>query len=303
MPPTYSDINQNHFIFKLFPQKMHDYLLLGRYDRPVGSLLLMFPCWWAATLGTSSWRYLFLQLFIYFIGAVMLRAGGCIINDLWDKHIDQQVERTQTRPLASGKINVTQALIFLSLHLTVGGMIFLWLSPFAKFFCFIATFLFITYPLMKRIFWMPQLWLGLTFNIGILIAWANLFSKIPLTIGIFYIGALFWTIGYDTIYAFQDIEDDRKLQLQSTALLCEKHPKLFISICYLITSLCFFISLYHMQMPYLAAITLILCCAHFYWQVKAWIIADKTSCLKIFKSNITFAGFVFLIFLSNLIVL
>lgn len=299
MPSAYSDINRNHLIFKLFPEKFHKYLLLGRYDRPVGSLLLMFPCWWAAALGNTSLLPLLWQLILFGVGALVLRSAGCIVNDLWDIHIDRQVERTKSRPLASGLLSVHHAFVFLGAHLMIGFFIFLSLSFFAELLCLVAVFLVALYPLMKRFFPMPQLWLGLTFNMGILIAWGNLYSQIPSTIMLLYIGAVFWTIGYDTIYAFQDIEDDEKLGLKSSAILCKKRPKFFVASCYIITSICFLIVAYAFSFSYFSMLFLVLCLTHFYWQVKNWIVSDKASCLKMFKANIGFAALVFGVFCLN----
>ncbi len=300
MKSPYTDINPNHKVFKLFPQSLHDYLLLGRYDRPVGTLLVMFPCWWGVLFANPSWSNILLECLIYMMGALFLRAAGCIVNDLWDIRIDQKVERTQNRPLASGRISKNQALVFFGLHMCVGGLIFLWLSPLAKIMCGISIFLFIAYPLMKRFFPIPQLWLGITFNIGLLIAWTNHYDLIPFEIWLLYLGSVFWTIGYDTIYAFQDLQDDLKIGVKSSAILFQKMPKLAVSFCYIAMIICFMFALYEMHFSYFAMAVMIAVFYHLYWQIKNWQVKDKASCLSMFKSNVIFGAFVFLALLLNL---
>lgn len=228
MYKAHTDIKKSHWIEK-FPASLRPYLYLARYDRPIGIWLLFLPCLWSFAL-ENDWSLKLLSLF--FFGAVLMRAAGCIINDLADQSFDKKVERTKTRPLATGAIKNKDALWFLVLHLSVSFLILFQLktSTMLMGICFLP--LVLVYPFMKRITYWPQLFLGITFNGGVLMAWIENRGYLALSPFLLYGAAVFWTLGYDTIYGCQDKEDDKTLGLKSTSLLFEKNLKTFLFICF-----------------------------------------------------------------------
>jgi 4-hydroxybenzoate polyprenyltransferase len=205
---------QSSWIERL-PRGLRPYAVLARWDRPIGTWLLLWPCWWAAALapGWPNWRHLLL----FAIGAVVMRGAGCVINDLTDRDLDARVARTRERPLASGRSSVAQALAFLAAQLLVGLLILLAFEPFTIALALASMPLVIVYPLMKRITWWPQAWLGLTFNWGALVGYAAATGSLGPPALALYAAGFFWTLGYDTIYAHQDKDDDALIGIHSTA--------------------------------------------------------------------------------------
>jgi len=200
-----------------------------RLHQPVGILLLFWPCAWAIMLAGGD-----LPLILLFLaGSVVMRAAGCIINDLTDRKLDSQIERTRSRPLASGELSEIQAILLLVLLLCIGLAIALMLPPVVIKLAVAVMPLIILYPWMKRITWWPQLFLGLTFNWGALMGWAAVRGEIELPAVMLYIAGIFWTLGYDTIYAHQDKRDDIKAGIKSTALKLGRYSKLFIALFYI----------------------------------------------------------------------
>lgn len=191
------------------------YVSLLRLDRPAGIWLLLWPCWWGVTLaGGLEWRLLLL----FAVGAVVMRAAGCIINDLWDRKIDAQVERTKNRPLASGAVKAWQAVLVLLALLGMGAAV-LWQLPLvAVAWGLLSLPLVVLYPLMKRVTWWPQLFLGITFNWGALVGWVAVAGQLNLPAVLLWLGGVFWTLGYDTLYACQDRADDARIGVKSSAL-------------------------------------------------------------------------------------
>jgi 4-hydroxybenzoate polyprenyl transferase len=224
----HTDLKKVLWIEKL-PSYVRPYLYLARYDRPVGVWLLFLPCLWSFFLAGS---YSFRLLFLFFIGAFLMRGAGCIMNDLADASFDKRVERTKTRPLAAGTISKNGAFLFLGLHLGGALLILLHLNPLTIFAGISFLLLVILYPFMKRITYWPQLFLGITFNGGVLMVWTEVVGKLSPSVFLLYTAAVFWTLGYDTIYGFQDAEDDKTLGLKSTAILFEKKPKAFLFSCF-----------------------------------------------------------------------
>jgi len=207
------------------------YLTLARIHRPIGIWLLMFPAWWGVALGSAHFPPLLL-LFLMTCGAVIMRSAGCVYNDIVDKDLDGRVARTATRPLAAGALSPKDALAFLLL-LLIGGALILFSLPLAAILTgFVALGLVFLYPWMKRITYWPQFFLGLTFNMGILMGWLCEQQTLSLTPLLFYGGAIFWTIGYDTIYAFQDRKDDLLIGVKSSAIATSSAPKFFLSLFY-----------------------------------------------------------------------
>ena len=213
------------------------FIELTRLKKPIGFMLLFWPCIWGLTLvydfNSSLSNYIFFGS-LFLAGSILMRSAGCIVNDIVDKNFDIKVERTKNRPIASGKVSVKLALIY---SIVLCGLAFLVLINFNKFTIYMALLsmpLAFTYPLMKRITYWPQLFLGITFNYGLVLAWISVSNEISLTPLIFYAGAIFWTLGYDTIYGFQDIKDDEIIGVKSTSIKFKNDPKRFLMFCYLI---------------------------------------------------------------------
>lgn len=273
---------------------------LARYDKPIGFLLLMWPCLWSYA-AASSFIDKPLDLFyviLFIIGSIVMRGAGCTWNDYLDKHYDAKVERTKNRPLAANKISENKALIFLFIQLVIG---FLILIQFNKLTILIGVFSIIPitiYPLMKRITWWPQLFLGITFNWGALLGWTAMTNNISIYSIVLYIGCVFWTIGYDTIYAHQDKIDDDFLGLKSSAIFLGENSKIAISIFYLV----FFISISFLSLTlesingWLNYIILTLVGIHLARQIYLLDINDPSICYSIFKSNNSIGFIVFFLF-------
>ena len=282
------------------------FIELTRLKKPIGFMLLFWPCIWGLTLvydfNSSINNYFFFNL-LFLAGSILMRSAGCIVNDIADKNFDQKVERTKNRPIASGKVSVKLALIY---SITLCGLAFLVLINFNKFTIYMALLsmpLAFTYPLMKRITYWPQLFLGVTFNYGLVLAWISISNDISLVSIAFYVGAIFWTLGYDTIYGFQDIKDDEIIGVKSTSIKFKNDPKKFLLFCYLIfiVSLIFVgikmnFKFYYFIFLTLPAIQL------FIFQIKKLDISNTFDCLNKFKSN-NFLGMLVLIniFIGKLI--
>ena len=218
------------------------FIELTRLKRPIGFMLLFWPCLWGLTLvydfNSNLFNYFF-YFALFLSGSILMRSAGCIVNDIADKNFDQKVERTKNRPIASGKVSVKLASTY---ALILCGIAFLVLINFNKLTILMALIsmpLAFTYPLMKRITYWPQLFLGITFNYGLVLAWISISGEISIIPIIFYLGAIFWTLGYDTVYGFQDIKDDEIIGVKSTSIKFKNDPKkfLFISYCMFIISL------------------------------------------------------------------
>ena len=271
---------------------------LTRLKKPIGFMLLFWPCAWGLTLVydfNSSLSNYFFFISLFFAGSVLMRSAGCIVNDIVDKNFDKKVERTKNRPIASGKVSVKLALIY---TIVLCGLAFLVLINFNKFTIYMALFsmpLAFTYPLMKRITYWPQLFLGITFNYGLVLAWISVSNEISLAPIIFYTGAIFWTLGYDTIYGFQDIKDDEIIGVKSTSIKFKNDPKKFLMFCYLIfiSSLILVGIIMNFKIFYFLflIVPLILLIKNQIIDLK---ITDTLNCLNKFKSN-NLLGFLILI--------
>ena len=283
-------------------KQLNLFLKLTRLKRPIGYMLLFWPCLWGLTIAynfSMSIQFFMKYALLFFLGAILMRSAGCIVNDIFDKNFDSKVERTKNRPIASGDISIKLGLFYV---LILCGIAFIVLIQF-NFFTIILALgsmpLAFTYPLMKRFTYWPQLFLGVTFNYGLILGWTSIKSEISIVPIIFYIGAIFWTLGYDTIYGFQDIKDDEIIGVKSTSIKFKKNPKFFIFLCYLIfiVVLTYLGILMNFNKIYFGG--LILITMHlFIFQIKNLDINLKSKCLKIFKSN-NFLGL--LIFLNLLI--
>ena len=274
------------------------FIELTRLKKPIGFMLLFWPCIWGLTLvydfNSSLSNYIFFSS-LFLAGSILMRSAGCIVNDIVDKNFDKKVERTKNRPVASGKVSVKLALIY---SIVLCGLAFLVLINFNKFTIYMALLsmpLAFTYPLMKRITYWPQLFLGITFNYGLVLAWISISNEISLIAIAFYFGAIFWTLGYDTIYGFQDIKDDEIIGVKSTSIKFKNDPKKFLLFCYFIFVVSLIIVGINMNFKLFYFIFLIIPTAQlFVFQIKKLNISDTNDCLTKFKSN-NFLGLIVLI--------
>ena len=282
--------------FKLF-------LDLIRIKKPIGIMLLFWPCSWGLTLINDfsiGYSQYILYLIYFFLGATLMRSAGCIVNDILDRKYDILVERTKNRPIASGDISVSLSLVYVIILCSLAFLILIQFN-FITILLGLASMPFaFSYPLMKRYTYWPQLFLGFTFNYGIIMAWFSIkpeFSYIPI---IFYIGAIFWTLAYDTIYGFQDIKDDEIIGVKSTSIKFKKNPKLLIFICYLIFILMQIISGILMEFNYYYYIGILIIILHLlFFQLLKLDFTNPSSCLKKFKSNNFLGLLVFINILVN----
>ena len=278
------------------------FLELTRLKRPIGYMLLFWPCAWGLTLefdfSNNLLIYLF-YLFLFFLGSVLMRSAGCVMNDIVDRKFDRNVERTKNRPLASGEVSIRVALIYVIILCFLAFLVLINFNYFTILLALASMPFAFTYPLMKRYTYWPQLFLGFTFNYGLILGWVSINSEVNLVAIIFYLGAIFWTLGYDTIYGFQDIKDDEIIGLKSTSIKFKSNPRIFLNLCYLI----FFISIIIIGIlmelnKYYFLFLIIIFIQLFYLQLKKLDVKTPSNCLKTFKSN-NFLGFI--IFINLLI--
>jgi 4-hydroxybenzoate polyprenyltransferase len=215
------------------------FINLTRLNKPIGVMLLFWPCAWglayAHTLGGELNQFLY-YLFLFFLGSVLMRSAGCIVNDIVDRDIDKKVQRTKNRPIANGLVSVKLALIYSCVLCSVAFFILIQFNTFTIILGIASMFLAFSYPFMKRLTYWPQLFLGLTFNWGIIMAWTAVTNNISMEIVILYTAAIFWTLGYDTIYGTQDIVDDEMIGMKSTSVKFKKNLRLFVSFSYFLSS-------------------------------------------------------------------
>ncbi len=271
---------------------------LTRLRKPIGFMLLFWPCAWGLTLAydfsDNINDYLF-YLILFFLGSVLMRSAGCIVNDILDKEFDAKVFRTKNRPIASGKISVKLGLIY-SLALCLFSLLILLNFNLTTIILAICSMpLAFTYPLMKRFTYWPQLFLGVTFNYGLLLGWTAVKGDIDLIPVLFYFGAIFWTLGYDTIYGYQDIKDDEIIGLKSTSIKFKGKEKIFLILCYTTLLSFFLIGGYLMKISNIFYFLMMFPFLHlFFYQIKIFKSENSSSCLKAFKSNNLFGLIVFL---------
>lgn len=271
------------------PARMRPYVLLARLDRPIGIWLLLLPGWWSILRAADGWRGLTFHgwtMFILFgIGAVIMRAAGCVINDLWDRRLDRQVERTRMRPLACKTVRIRHALVFLFCLLTAGLFILLQTGTTCIILGFLTIPLILVYPLMKRITWWPQLFLGITFNFGALMGWAAITGTVSFAAVMLYIGGICWTLAYDTIYAHQDKEDDMHVGIKSTAILFGAQSGRWVTWFYT-TALAFVTAGFVLSHASGDAYT-VLIAATLYgaWSFVSWDMDDPENTLRHFRDN------------------
>ena len=274
------------------------FIELTRLKKPIGYMLLFWPCAWGLTLAydfsVNLYDYFF-YLTLFFLGSVLMRSAGCIVNDILDKEFDKNVLRTKNRPIASSQISIRLGILYVFFLCLVALMVLLNFNSFTVILALTSMPLAFTYPLMKRFTYWPQLFLGITFNYGLILGWTAIKDQIDIAPIIFYLGAIFWTLGYDTIYGYQDIKDDEIIGLKSTSIKFKNNSLKFLTICYSIFLLNLLITGLFMKLNsffYLIFILIIL--QMFYFQLKKFDIKDSLKCLTIFKSN-NFLGLLVLI--------
>ena len=278
-------------------QKLNLFIELTRLKKPIGYMLLFWPCLWGLTIAydfNESLLVFFKYLIFFLAGAILMRSAGCIINDISDRNFDKKVERTKSRPIASGEISIKLALFYASILCLLALLVLINFNSFTIFLAVCSMPLAFTYPLMKRFTYWPQLYLGITFNYGIILGWTSINPEIDIKPLIFYFGAIFWTLGYDTIYGFQDIKDDEIIGVKSTSILFKNNSKMFLKIAF------FLFVLFYLTMGFLMKFNLaffilsIIPISHlFLYQIKKFDPLNPEICLSTFKSNNLFGLIIF----------
>ena len=277
-----------NWVDTLAPRWSRPYLRLSRFDRPIGSWLLLMPCWWSAALAAGvAHRIAQLPLIIvlFFVGAFVMRGAGCTWNDITDRDLDALVERTRSRPIPAGQVSVKRAAVFLVVQALIGLVVLLQFNRFAVATGIASLLIVAVYPFMKRITWWPQIVLGLAFSWGALMGFAVTFGRIDATAVLLYAGSISWVIGYDTIYAHQDTEDDALIGVKSTALLFAERTHQALLVFYALAVVLIGAALVLAGSGLMAWIGLGVFAAHLIWQIKRLDINDTALCLRVFKSN------------------
>ena len=274
------------------------FIELTRLKRPTGYMLLFWPCAWGLTLGydfSNSFKYYFFYLLLFFLGSVLMRSAGCIVNDILDKEFDKKVFRTKDRPIASSKISIKLGIVYALLLCFCALLILLNFNTITIILAIGSMPLAFTYPLIKRFTYWPQMFLGITFNYGLLLGWSSINESLSILPILFYIGAIFWTLGYDTIYGFQDVKDDEIIGLKSTSIKFKKKPLIFLLACYVILFLMIIaLGILENLNIFYYAFSLIIGYHLFIYQLKNVNLDIPVNCLKIFKSNNFFGLLVFI---------
>ena len=283
--PDLSDIHLGDWVDRRLPSAWVPYARLARIDRPVGIWLTLFPCW-AALVQASHGLPDLRELVVFTLGAVLMRSAGSTVNDIADRRFDGHVERTRFRPLASGRIGVPHAVLFLAVELALAALLLFFLTPYARLAAIAVLPLVFVYPLCKRFTHWPQAVLGAAFNWGMLMAWAEITGETPPGAILMWLGAVFWQIGYDTVYAYVDVRDDRSLGLKSTAILFGRHGRALIGLFYGLTVAAWSLGgwLAGMTAPY--AIGMLVIAAHLAWQVLRLDLGRPDLSYRLFLANI-----------------
>jgi len=282
---TFTDIRAGGWVRHL-PPELAPYAILGRFDRPIGTWLLFLPGLWALELAAPNLWIGLLLVFLFAVGALAMRAAGCVVNDLWDREMDAQVERTRARPLASGALKPMDALVFLALLCTIGLLVLLCLNTQARILGVLSLILVVLYPLAKRFTWWPQVMLGFTFGWGApmgfaaasghFISWASLFL---------YCATILWILGYDTIYAHQDREDDALIGVKSTAILFERNTKSLLALSYGGFIILLSVAMAACRVNDFGLWLLLIPAALLGWQIYKLDTESPEACLTLFKLN------------------
>ena len=282
---------------------IRNFINVTRLNKPIGFLLLFWPCSWGLSLAfyfDKNFNTFIYFMILFFLGSVLMRSAGCIVNDIIDEKIDKKVLRTKNRPIASGALNKKLAWFYVIILCSLALIVliqFNFLTIFLGMFSMIFAF---SYPLMKRFTYWPQLFLGFTFNWGIIMAWTSLTNEISYLPILLYLGAIFWTLGYDTIYGTQDISDDEVIGIKSTAIKFKDNISLFVGSCYFISSIAIVFVMINLKINF-SLVPLILFILSLFYQIKIFKTKKPSSCLKAFKLNNISGFFVFLGFFMSTI--
>ena len=286
-------------------ERFQIFIQLTRLNKPIGFLLLFWPCVWGLTLAYyfSGETNLYLKhMLLFFLGSVLMRSAGCIFNDIVDRDLDKKVQRTRERPIASGKVSVFEALIYIVFLCLVAFLIlaqFNWLTIVLGISSMALAF---AYPFMKRITYWPQLFLGLTFNWGIVMGWTSMTNSISIEPLVLYLSAIFWTLGYDTIYGLQDIRDDEIIGVKSTSIKFKNNVKAFVGSCYCLCVLFILIMFLMMELSKYLLLLTIPFIISFVYQIKMFNIDNPKSCFAAFRNN-NLSGFLIFIFIFSINIL
>ncbi len=279
-------------------KQLNLFIELTRLKKPIGFMLLFWPCAWGLTLAydfSTNLDHYFFYLTLFFLGSVLMRSAGCIVNDISDKKFDKKVFRTKNRPIASGKISIKLALVYVTILCLLALLVLLNFNTLTILVALGSMPLAFTYPLMKRYTYWPQLFLGITFNYGLILGWISIKGQLDIIPIILYLGAIFWTLGYDTIYGYQDIKDDEIIGLKSTSIKFKKNPHKFLVICYSMFIICILITGILMKFDNLFFIFLVIPFLHLViYQIKKFQMNNPKTCFEIFKSNNIFGFIVFI---------
>jgi 4-hydroxybenzoate polyprenyltransferase len=278
------------------------FIELTRIKKPIGFMLLFWPCAWGLTIAYDfsgeKITYIF-YLILFLIGAILMRSAGCIINDITDKNFDKKVIRTKDRPIASGKISVVRGFYYSTFLCLLAFLILIQFNFLTIILALGSMPMAFTYPLMKRYTYWPQLFLGVTFNYGIILGWSSVMNEVNILPFILYFGAIFWTLGYDTIYGFQDIKDDEIIGLKSTSIKFKLNPYIFLKLCYFIFLISLVIIGFLLKLNLTYFIFLFMASLQmYYFQIYKLNVNKMDSCLNVFRSN-NFLGL--MIFLGLLV--
>ena len=299
-----ADAPSDHWVYRALPRMAWPYAQLARWDRPIGWWLLLWPCWWSLALAASADAKPGAALFdvlpspwylaLFLIGAVVMRGAGCTYNDIVDRDIDDQVDRTRSRPLPSGKVTTRQAIAFVVIQALIGLIVLLQFNGFAIMVGIASLAIVAIYPFMKRITNWPQLVLGFAFSWGALMGWAATFGDLDWAPIYLYAGSILWVIGYDTIYAHQDKEDDALVGVRSTARLFGDHTKVWLIALYGGALLFFVCAFAFARVPMPALAGLVAAGAHMARQIRTLDINNPDQCLRLFQSNSVVGWLIFL---------
>jgi 4-hydroxybenzoate polyprenyltransferase len=276
-----------NWVDTLAPPSTRPYLRLARLDRPIGSWLLLMPCWWSLGIAGVRADHLppFWYVVLFFIGAFAMRGAGCTWNDLVDRDLDRMVERTRSRPIPSGQVSVAQASAFMVVQGLIGFLVLIQFNRFTIITGIVSLATAVVYPFMKRITYWPQIFLGLAFSWGALMGWPAIFGRLDAPAFVLYAGSIAWVIGYDTIYAHQDRDDDSLIGIKSTALLFGERTRPMLASFYAVAVVLIGISGWMSGGGLIFTLGLIAFAAHLAWQVMRLDINDPAHCLVLFKSN------------------
>ena len=275
---------ERHWLIAALPPSARPFGLLARFDRPIGWWLLFWPCAWSVTLtGGAIERWNLLLWFL--LGAIAMRGAGCVYNDIVDRDLDRKIERTRSRPLASGQVSLKAAWVWLLFLCLIGLVVLLQLPWEAQLVALGSLALVAAYPFMKRITWWPQAWLGLVFSWGVPVGWIAIAGDVAPAMLWLYAGSVFWVIGYDTIYALQDIEDDALAGVKSSARRLGAYTRSGVGILYLAAFACWCMALWQVRPQWLGLAALLPVALHLSWQIAALRPDDGADALAKFRSN------------------